>query len=144
MQTSGFRLAAGFVALALCTGAYTFGSHPTDRPVFTDGQYTATLDQASQHWKLLPIDGQEIEMFSPGRRCASGDAIPEGVWLVTRDGQGRPELLAPSVTHLPAGHVGRVALVACGEDVQGKQSVAAPRILIDLLAERTGAVYVSG
>jgi len=144
MSTNGLRLMGGLVAFALCTGAYTFGSHLTDRPVFTDGQYTATLEQGSQHWTLLPIDGQAVELFSPERQCVGGNPIPVGVWLVTRDSRGRPELLAPSVTHLPPGHEGHVALVACGEKAEGKASLEAPQILIDVLAERTGAVYVSG
>ncbi len=144
MLSNGLRLVGGLAALALCTGAYTFGSHPTDRPVFSDGQYTATLDQGSQHWTLLPIEGQGVEIFSPERQCAGGESIPVGVWLVTEDGRGRPELLAPSVTHLPPGHDGRIALVACGTEVDSGPSLAAPQILIDVLTERTGAIYVSG
>lgn len=144
MSTTGFRSIGGLVALALCTGAYTFAAHPTDRPVFSEGQYTATFDQASQHWRLLPIDGQEVEIFSPQRQCARSAQIPQGVWLVTRDNRGRPELLAPSVTHLPAGRSDTVQLLACGENANGKPALELPQILIDVLAERTGAIYVSG
>ncbi len=146
---SSFRLIGGAVALALCTGAYTLATQRTDapaafEPVFMDGQYTATLDQNSQHWRLLPHEGQDVEMFSPARRCANDKPIPQGVWLVTRDNLGRPELLAPSVTELPAGHPDRVQLLACGEPGNGKPALAAPQILIDLLSERTGAIYVGG
>ncbi|MEO6626019.1 MAG: hypothetical protein ABIN37_14475 [Burkholderiaceae bacterium] len=144
-----FRLIGGALALALCTGAYTVATRGADAskafdPVFMHGQYTATLDQNSQHWRLLPHEGQDVEMFSPARQCANDKPIPQGVWLVTRDDHGRPELLAPSVTELPTGYSERVQLLACGERGNGKPALSAPQILIDVLAERTGAIYVGG
>jgi len=60
------------------------------------------------------------------------------------DGSGRPELLAPSVTRLPAGYAERVQLRACGEAGDGRPAIELPQVLIDVLAERTGAIYVRG
>lgn len=109
------------------TGAYSPGS-----------QYTASFHQTLNRWRLQPADGQDVEIDTGA--CATGAMIPPGVWLVVRDSRGRPELLAPSVTTLPAGVPDRVALRHC-EEAQGR-AIAVPRALLEILAERTGAVYV--
>ena len=144
MKLSKFSVLGGLVAIALSAGAYSVISKPVEEPVFVDGQFTATLDQKSQHWRLLPIDGQDVEVFSPERQCGIGAPIPAGIWLVTRDSNGRPELLAPSVTALPDGYADRVHLRACGEATDGRPALEVPQILIDVLAERTVAIYVNG
>ena len=56
----------------------------------------------------------------------------------------RAELLAPSVTPLPAGHSDRVQLLACGERGDGSPALAVPAELIEWLAARAGAVYIDG
>ena len=102
------------------------------------GQYTASFDQTHNRWRLQPADGQDVEIDTGA--CATGAMIPAGLWLVVRDTQGRAELLAPSVTRLPAGSPDRIALRNC-EEAQGR-SIAVPRALLEILGERTGAVYV--
>jgi hypothetical protein len=101
-------------------------------------QYTASFDQSHNRWRLQPADGQDVEIDTGA--CATGSMIPTGVWLVVRDARGRPELLAPSVTPLPAGAPDRIALRNC-EEASGR-AIAVPRALLEILGERTGAVYV--
>ena len=49
---------------------------------------------------------------------------------------------APSTTALPSGHPGAVALVPCGTATAGEESLAAPALLIELLAAHSGAVWI--
>ncbi len=112
-------------------------------PVFIEGsQYTATLDQTTRNWRLLPLDGQDVVIANPDVWCRADAAIPSGVWVVTRDAEGGIELTAPSVTALPAGHTGVVALHPCGRHEDDDDALHAPQLLIDLLATNAGGVYV--
>lgn len=113
--------------------------HEAADPVYAPGsQYTASLDQTHNQWRLQPLSGQDL-VIDTGT-CATGAMIPAGVWLLVRDAQGRPELLAPSVTVLPPGLSDRVELRSC-ERASGRQ-LAVPQALLDLLDDRTGAIYV--
>lgn len=132
------------VAATLFTGAALAQSPITSLdsadPVYVAGsQYTAILNQASQHWQLLPASGQVLDISSTA--CKAGAPIADGVWLLVLDADGRPSLVAPSTTALPAGASDRVALRACDESA-GDDAVFAPQELIDLLAANTGAIYV--
>jgi len=111
-----------------------------DLPVFNAGsQYTATLDQSHNQWRLQPINGHDVVIDTGD--CATGAMVPAGVWLLVTDAQGQAELLAPSVTRLPAGRPDRVALRAC-DKASGRQ-VAVPQSVLDLLTANTGAIYVT-
>lgn len=101
-------------------------------------QYTASLDQTHNQWHLQPVNGDDL-VIDTGT-CATGTMLPGGVWLVVRDRQGRPELLAPSVTRLPHGVPDRVALRSCGQ-ATGRE-LAVPQTVLDLLSEHSGAIYV--
>ena len=134
------------LALALAAMSLSAAANPA-RPVaelaaagdYSPGsQYTAAFHQTLNRWRLQPADGQDVEIDTGA--CATGAMIPPGVWLVVRDVHGRPELLAPSVTPLPAGVPDRVALRHCDE-AHGR-AIAVPRALLEILGERTGAVYV--
>lgn len=134
------------LALALAAMSLSAAANPA-RPVaelaaagdYSPGsQYTASFHQTLNRWRLQPADGQDVEIDTGA--CATGAMIPAGLWLLVRDAQGRPELLAPSVTPLPAGSPDRIPLRNC-EDAQGR-SIAVPRTLLQILGERTGAVYV--
>jgi hypothetical protein len=132
-----------FLALAMTVSAAASAARPApgieDGPAFSAGsQYTASFHQTLNRWRLQPADGQDVEIDTGA--CATGAMIPPGVWLVVRDAHGRPELLAPSVTPLPPGVPDRVALRHCDE-AQGR-AIAVPRALLEILGERTGAVYV--
>jgi hypothetical protein len=127
-------LASSLLALALSSGA-AFAQDA--EPVYSAGQYTAVLHQRSGLWQLQPADGQDLDVRALA--CPTDSTLPNGLWLLVRDDQGRPELIAPSSTPLPAGSPDRVALRPCDEDGTG---LAAPQALIDLLAANAGAVYV--
>jgi hypothetical protein len=132
-------LAAMSLSAAASTARPAFPPSGEASPGYAAGsQYTASFDQSHNRWRLQPADGQDVEIDTGA--CATGAMIPAGVWLVVRDARGRPELLAPSVTRLPAGSPDRIALRDCGE-AQGR-SIAVPRALLEILGERTGAVYV--
>jgi hypothetical protein len=113
--------------------------HDAADPFYVPGnQYTASLDQTHNQWRLQPLSGQDL-VIDTGT-CATGAMVPAGVWLLVHDAQGRPELLAPSVTPLPPGMPDRVALRSC-ERASGSE-LAVPQALLDLLDDRTGAIYV--
>ena len=108
-------------------------------PVFNaSSQYTAVYDQAHGQWRILPVTGQDLAIATG--ECATGTAIPKGVWLVTRDDAGRVQLLAPSTTPLPAGAADTIAVRAC--DAPEADALVLPQPLIDLLANESGAVLV--
>ena len=111
----------------------------TDAVYQAGGQYTAVLNSNNSQWRLLPSDGQDFAI-QLDKNCQSSASVPAGLWLLTRDADGKPELLAPSQTALPAGHSGHIPVVACDED-QAK-GVALPASLIEWLSDNTGAVYV--
>lgn len=111
---------------------------PPDSMYDPGSQYTASLDQTLNQWHLQPASGDDL-LIDTGT-CATGAMAPTGVWLVVRDAQGRPELLAPSVTPLPRGATERVSLRSCGK-ASGRE-LAVPQTVLDLLAERSGAIYV--
>jgi hypothetical protein len=104
-------------------------------------QYTATWHQHAARWQFTPAEGEALTVTSDAG-CANGNKLPTGVWLLTRDSAGQPELTAPSAVELPAGHSGSVRLVDCGQSADGVATVAAPRLLLDLLTASTGAVRI--
>lgn len=108
-------------------------------PVFNAGsQYTAVYRQSLGQWRILPATGQDLDIATGD--CATGSVHPKGVWLVTRDDQGRVQLLAPSTTDLPAGTADTIAVRACDQAEPG--ALVLPQPLIDLLAADTGAVLI--
>lgn len=129
------------IALTLMLSAHDGAlAQESTEPAFNPGShYTAVFTQHNGRWRLLPADGQDFEIDT--LTCPSSPPIPAGIWLLTRDAQGRPELLAPSSTALPAGSTDRIALRPCDAAGDG-DALAAPQALIDLLAANTGAIYV--
>lgn len=110
--------------------------------VFIAGsQYSAVLSQADRSWRLLPLDGADVELRTNGATCAGSTSLARGVWVVSRDEAGRLELVAPSTTSLADGAPAHVALVACGDADARTPAVVAPRVLVDWLATSAGAVY---
>jgi hypothetical protein len=115
-------------------------SEQDSNPVYqAGGQYTAVLNTASAQWRLLPSDGQDFAI-QLDKTCRTSAVIPAGLWLLTRDADGRPELLAPSQTVLPIGHSGHIPLVDCANN-QGS-ALTLPASLIEWLGNNTGAIYV--
>jgi hypothetical protein len=115
------------------------------RPVYADaGQYSASLDRESHLWRLAPIVGETVEV-RPAELCPSTTRPAPGLWLVGRDAEGRPELIAPSATLLPAGHSGRVALRACDDPAlreAGVDAYGVPGLVLEWLTDQAGAVMV--
>jgi hypothetical protein len=114
-------------------------------PVYAHaGQYTASLDRDSQRWQLTPIVG-EVQEIRSSELCPSTARPLPGLWLVGRDAEGRPELVAPSATLLPQGHSGRVALRACDDPALQSAQVDAygvPGKVLEWLVREAGAVMV--
>lgn len=131
-------------AVMLLAGAAVAAALPEREPpqLVDTSQYSAVLDQAGQQWRLLGADGDDLAVSALGSRCLPGRRVPQGLWLVTRDGQGQPVLRAPSVTPLPRGYPELVPLLACGSPSGGRPHVAAPRELIDWLGQNSGAILV--
>lgn len=104
-------------------------------------QYTAIWQQKAARWQFTPAEGEALTITADSR-CASTGSLPTGVWLLTRDSDGHAQLTAPSAVALPAGHSGQVRLVDCATAADGKATVAAPGLLLDLLAATVGAVRI--
>jgi hypothetical protein len=137
------RTLIGLFALALSAGVAANIQTESQKPVFIEGsQYTAVLTQSDQSWRLLSADGIDLAVNAAEPGCLAGRRLPEGVWLVTQDAEGRPVLSAPSVTELPSGYPEQVALLACDASAKGRPHVAAPQSLIDWLSYNTGAILV--
>ena len=144
MFTNLKPLTLALFALALSAGV-VFATAPgeSQEPVYSEGgHYTAVLNQQTQAWRLLPADGIDLTVSAAESGCLAGRTLPEGVWLVTSDAQGKPVLRAPSTTALPHAYPDQVALRACGDGGDGAPHVSAPQGLIDWLAYNTGAIYV--
>ena len=130
-------------ALALSAGAAANVPAGKTPSVYIEGsQYTAVLNQRTQAWRLFSGDGVDLEVSAAERGCRAGRHLPPGIWLVTRDADGRPVLTAPSVTELPPEYPEQVPLRACDAPADGRPHVAAPQGLIDWLTYNTGAIYI--
>ena len=140
LQNDFVRLAF-LVGLLAATVAHAEPVQPIEDagPVFNaSSQYTAVYDQAQGQWRILPVTGQDLVIATGD--CATGNTLPTGVWLVSRDDAGRVQLVAPSTTTLPAGALDTVAVRAC--DAPEADALVLPQPLIDLLANESGAVLV--
>src|SRR4249920_2088887 len=127
------------LAAALTPAVAGAQTEETDAPQYTAGsQYTAELNQTNGHWRLMPANGQDV-VIDTGT-CTTGATHPNGLWLLVRDTEGRPELLAPSTTPLPAGSPERIAIRSCSQATGN--ALAVPQVVIDLLAADTGAVLL--
>lgn len=114
---------------------------PADEAIFVEGsRYNAVLSASRGDWRLLPLTGSEVRLRL-AEACRTGPTPPLGLWLVSQDAAGRPQLVAPSATPLPAGHTGRIALVGCDDADAG--ALAVPDALADWLQQHSGAIYVT-
>jgi len=143
MSTSVKYLAIAALALSSAIAAQPLrpaaASDESARSFYTPGgQYTATFDQTHNYWWLHPSNGQDVVIDTV--TCATGAMVPAGYWIIEVDEKGRPELVAPSITPLPAGSPDRIELRSC-DTAQGRQ-LAVPQTVLDLLVTNTGAVNV--
>jgi hypothetical protein len=135
-------LAAIAVVLPLAAAAAI--ERPLEPVYIPSGQYTASLQARAQLWRLIPLDGDHVEVRSD--TICPHTALPSrGLWLIGRDAKGRAELVAVSATPLPAEHSGRVALRRC-DDPELRDGLATaygvPAPLLELLMAHSGAVLV--
>ena len=112
-----------------------------DSALIAETQYSAVFEQARGSWLLYP-PGAGVVMQQGVGNCREDQAIAPGLWLITHDAGGRVELVAPSVTPLPAGHPDRIVLLACDSAESG--GLHLPRALIEVLARDHGVVRVNG
>ena len=134
---------AVLLSTLLATHAAAAARPVADEAIFVEGaRYSAVLSRSQGAWRLMPAGGSELRLrVSPD--CGAGASLPRGLWLLTRDGEGRPELVAPSATPLPAGHPGHVRLVDCGRPAaDGQPALAIPPGLVQWLEHRSGSIYV--
>jgi hypothetical protein len=136
-------LASVMFALLLAPAAALAAAPAADEAVFVEGaRYDAVLDPEMDAWRLLPATGAELKLHV-SERCRAGTAAPPpGLWLLSSDAAGRPELQAFSATPLPAGHPGRIPLVTCGDDATAG-ALPLPPGLIAWLQRNSGTVYVA-
>lgn len=132
------RISTLIASILLSTAAFG-GDIDTRAEYQAGGEYTAVLNTDNSQWRLLPSDGQDFAI-QLDKNCESSTSVPAGLWLLTRDADGKPELLAPSQTVLPGGHSGHIAIAAC--DQAQANELALPSSLIEWLSDNTGAVYV--
>ncbi len=115
-----------------------------DEAVFVEGtRYDAVYNGPARRWRLLPAEGRDVKLRI-AESCDLGTAPPPGLWLLTRDAQGQPTLVAPSATALPDGHPGRVRLLDCNQaQPDALPALAVPRALLDWLSDNSGSIYVA-
>jgi hypothetical protein len=132
-------LLAALFALAAVSATASAVRQPNYEPQYIfDGQYTAALQQHAGRWRLLPLRGDEVDV-SAG--CANRN-VPAGLWYVTPDRAGGWELIAPSVTALPAGFPEHVALRACGDAATADATLFVPSQALDWIAANAGTVLI--
>ena len=113
-----------------------------DAVYITDGQFTATLEQHSHRWRLQPLRGEEVDISDHSNSCGSREPIPHGLWYVSQDGTGRPQLVAPSVTPLPSGFPQHVALRACGDANDDALALFVPAVALAWINDHVGSVLI--
>ena len=138
-------LKSSFVALfatAALGAGHGANATVTYEPVYiTDGQYTATLQQHSHRWLLQPLRGEQVEVIDHSKACGSHSPVPKGLWYVSQDADGHAQLVAPSVTPLPAGFPQHVALRACGDNGDGI-ALYVPQVALHWINDFVGSVLI--
>jgi hypothetical protein len=132
-----------FIATAAVAAGTPAAATQTYDPIYiTDGQFTATLEQHSHRWRLQPLRGDEVDITDHASDCGSNRPIPHGLWYVSQDEKGRPQLVAPSVTPLPAGYPQHVTLAACGDKAGGGVVLHVPAVALGWINDHVGSVLI--
>jgi hypothetical protein len=142
-ETSMFRQSflALFAVTAFAAG-HPAGATVSYEPVYiTDGQYTATLKQRSHRWLLQPLRGDQVEVIDRSPACGSHAPLPKGLWFVSQDSHGQAQLVAPSVTPLPAGFPQHVALRACGSGGD-ELALYVPPVALNWINDFVGSILI--
>lgn len=106
--------------------------------------YSARFSPGRNDWQVFRHDGRSLRVLAD-IDCDNRQPPPAGLWLLTRDDAGQPELLAPSALSLPAGHSGHVSLLTCDAPASAGDGevLRVPAELLPWLIDNTGLVYVS-
>ena len=131
---------AVFATFALAAQAQATASY--DPIYITDGQFTATLEQHSHRWRLQPLRGDEVDITDHSNACGSRAPIPHGLWYVSQDQRGHPQLVAPSVTALPNGYPQTIALRACGDHADDAVALFVPAVALAWINDHVGSVLI--
>jgi len=140
------------IALAVCTflgsDAVCAAGVDTRAVYFDGGQYTAELEQHAQRWRVSPVQGYDVDVVGHASACVNRVHVPHGVWVVTSDAAGRPQLLAPSATLLPVGFPQQLRLRACndnsdGIDADGAKVLLVPDVVLDWIKTNVGSVMIN-
>jgi|KBSSwiStaDraftv2_1062776.scaffolds.fasta_scaffold50590_2 hypothetical protein len=133
------QLAAAIAGVAIGLGALASANLPNESVYFESGQYSASLLQGARTWRLQPIAGDDVDVVDV--TCINRQHVPRGIWLVSRDADGRPQLIAPSSTRLPPGYPQQIALRQCGEVAQDN-TLGVPPIVLAWLEANVNSVLV--
>jgi len=137
------QLLSALIATAALGAGTPVNAVPSYEPVYiTDGQFTATLEQHSHHWRLQPLRGEEVDITDHSKSCGSAAPIPRGLWYVSQDDRGQPQLVAPSVTPLPAGYPQHIALRVCGDAASGP-ALFVPAVALAWINDHVGSVLIN-
>jgi hypothetical protein len=130
------------IAYAILGAGPLAAATSTYEPLYIfDGQYTATLQQHAHLWHLQPLRGDEVDVIDHAKDCGSRKPIPNGLWFVSQDDAGKPQLVAPSVTPLPPGFPQHIALVACGEKADA-DALSVPAVALTWINANVGTVLI--
>ena len=131
-----------------CAGVTQPGILASDAPMLDalilPSQYSAVLHSRAGRWEVLDPSGPRLQFETSA--CPSNVLLPPGLWLLTRDADNRPVLIAPSVTPLPAGHSGQISIRTCGsaqQDRDASASLQLPDALISTLEQHGSAILIS-
>jgi hypothetical protein len=135
-------LLALIIGAALSSNAIAANAADDESIYFDGGQYTAVFEQNAHHWRLLPMEGEDVDVTERASVCASGTHIPHGVWVVSRDASGRPQLIAPSTTILPPGFPEQLQLRACGDNTANASALLVPDVVLDWIESNVNSVMI--
>jgi hypothetical protein len=139
MYLNTLKTLAAVMTLLSSTAGTAAANIPNEPVYFEGGQYSASLLQTTNTWRLQPLTGDDVDVID--RACANPRQLPSGVWLVSRDADGRPQLVAPSSTTLPAGFPEQIALRACGER-EDPNALAVPAVVLAWLEDNVNSVLI--
>ena len=134
-----FKLGVSAIAGCIALSALASTRLPPKPVYFESGQYSATLAQGARQWRLQPLTGDDVEVTD--RACINRTHVPDGIWLVSRDGDGGLHLLAPSSTILPTGYPEQIALRACG-DAGTDTALQVPPVLLAWIEHNVNSVLI--
>ncbi|HEX5754730.1 MAG TPA: hypothetical protein VFY12_00045 [Arenimonas sp.] len=147
MKTLATLIALGLSAAVQAAAQAPLTAAPeqalAEQPVLVS-QYNAVLSTSAGRWQLFDATGPRLQFEANG--CRSSPLLPPGLWLLTRDAEGAPVLVAPSSTALPAGHPGRIAVLPCGslrESRDAAEHLQLPEALVATLEQNASAILIA-